>query len=64
MENVKMDLKGNVLTITIDLSKRFGKSNKGAGPNEIVASTKGNVSVGDPNAGIKLGINAYAPPRA
>ena len=59
-QNIKMERKGDVLTITIDLKKEQGPS--GSGKSMILASTGGNVDVpgGD---GIKIGINAYRPLR-
>ena len=55
MTNIKTEVKGNTLTITIDLSKRNGLSS--SGKSEIVATTSGNVSIGD----VKLGLNCYIP---
>lgn len=59
MKNVHLDVNGSKLVITIDLSKDFGRSKKGEGPNIIVASTEGNVPL-DHN-GTKLGLNVYRP---
>lgn len=56
MKNVVMQVKGNILTVTIDLSKDFGKS--ASGKTTIVASTAGNVAVPE-HQYIKIGINAY-----
>jgi len=57
-QNVKMAVKGNILTITIDLTKKLGRSKGGTGPNEMIATTAGNVDVtGKPD--IKLGLNVY-----
>ncbi|SEP46843.1 hypothetical protein [Propionispora vibrioides] len=55
MKNVKMEKQGELLTITIDLSKRYGKSS--SGKNIIVASTEGNQSV--PETDYKIGLNVY-----
>jgi len=55
MQNIKTTIKGSILTIEIDMSKRFGKS--ASGKTTIVASTQGNVAVGD--SGVILGLNAY-----
>jgi len=56
MQNVKMQVKGNVLTITVDLSKDFGLS--ASGKSVSIASTKGNAEVpGKP--GVKIGLNVY-----
>lgn len=53
MENVTMNLKGSILTITVDISKRFGPST--TGKTLIVASTRGAVKVGD----VSLALNVY-----
>jgi len=58
MLNIKTAVKGNVLTITVDLSKTHGTSS--SGKSEIVASTQGNIDVpGKP--GVKMGLNIYRP---
>ena len=57
MQNVTLAVKGNTLTVTIDLSQRNGPSS--TGKTLMVASTKGNANVpGHP--GIKLGVNVFA----
>jgi len=55
MKNVHMAVAGNVLTITVDLSKEFGPST--SGKTIIVASTEGNVSI--PEREEKVGLNVY-----
>ena len=56
MKNIEMEVKGNILTIKIDVSKRFGRS--ASGKTEIVATTAGAVSA--PNfPDIKIGLNAF-----
>ncbi|MDO8689160.1 MAG: hypothetical protein Q7R39_04000 [Dehalococcoidia bacterium] len=56
MKNVEMELKGNILTIKVDLTKEFGPSS--SGKTIIIASTEGNVSV--PGAEEKkVGLNVY-----
>jgi len=56
MKNIEMMIEGNILTIKVDLSQRFGKSS--SGKSTIIASTEGNQSVpGD--AEIKIGLNVY-----
>jgi hypothetical protein len=55
MKNVEMSVLGNVLTITVDLSKEFGPSS--SGKTIIIASTEGNVAV--PNREEKVGLNVY-----
>ena len=56
MTNVELDVKGDKLIITVDLSKGFGPSK--SGKTTIVATTGGGVSVpGKEN--IKVGVNVY-----
>ena len=55
MKNVDVQVKGNILTMTVDLSKTFGPSQ--SGKTEIIASTEGNVSV--PDREEKIGLNVY-----
>ena len=56
MTNVTMDVKGTILTITVDLSKRNGLSS--TGKSQVIATTKGNADIpGHP--GVKLGLNVY-----
>ncbi|MFZ5995581.1 MAG: hypothetical protein ACOYU4_11420 [Thermodesulfobacteriota bacterium] len=56
MKNVEMKVEGNILTITVDLSKEFGPSS--SGKTIIIASTEGNISVpGAENK--KVGLNVY-----
>ena len=55
MKNVAMKVDGNVLTITVDLSKTFGPSK--SGKTLIVASTEGNVTV-DGRCEV-IGLNIY-----
>jgi len=55
MKNVKMEVTGDILTITVDLSKRYGKSS--SGKNVIVASSEGNQSI--PETDYKIGLNIY-----
>jgi hypothetical protein len=55
MKNVEMSVKGKILTITVDLSKTFGKSK--SGKTTIIASTEGNVRV-EGNEAV-IGLNVY-----
>jgi hypothetical protein len=55
MKNVEMSIAGNILTITVDLSKEFGPS--ASGKTIIIASTEGNISV--PDREEKVGLNVY-----
>jgi hypothetical protein len=56
MKNCEMKLSGNILTITVDVSKDFGKSS--SGKSIIIATTEGNVSIPDKEE-IKIGLNVY-----
>ena len=56
MKNCDMKLTGNILTITVDISKDFGKSS--SGKSIIIASTEGNVSIPE-KEDIKIGLNVY-----
>jgi hypothetical protein len=53
MVNTDIKVDGDKLIITVDLSKDYGPSK--SGKTHIVATTQGNVSVGD----VKLGLNVY-----
>ena len=55
MKNVEMKIDGNILTITVDLSKEYGPSS--SGKTTIIASTEGNVPVLDRDE--KIGLNIY-----
>ena len=55
MKNVELNLNGNILTITVDLSKDFGPSS--SGKTTIIATTEGNVTV--PGRDERLGLNVY-----
>ena len=56
MENVKMSVKGSILTLEVDLSKRGAKSS--TGKTIRVASTEGNVACPD-HEEIKVGLNVF-----
>ena len=55
MKNVQMTVAGNILTITVDLTKEFGPSS--SGKTIIIASTEGNIAV--PERDEKIGLNVY-----
>ena len=55
-ENVKLEVKGQTLTITIDLSQQGERSR--SGKSILIASTKGNVTIPG-NADLNLGLNLY-----
>lgn len=56
MLNVKTSVKNKILTITVDLSERNGKS--ASGKTTVIASSQGNQVV-DVESGAVLGINVY-----
>ena len=55
MKNIELKVEGSILTITVALSKDFGKSS--SGKSVIIASSEGNVSV--PGREEKIGLNIY-----
>jgi len=61
MVNVKTAVKGDVLTITVDLRQSQGASK--SGKSEVIASTQGNVTV-DGADGVKMGLNVYRTAKA
>ena len=56
MQNVTLDVKGNLLTLTVDLSKQMGPSK--TGKTILIASTQGNAGVPGKD-GVKVGLNVY-----
>jgi hypothetical protein len=56
MKNCEMKVAGNILTITVDISKEFGKSS--SGKSVIIATTEGNVTIPETD-NIKIGLNIY-----
>lgn len=57
LKNVKVDVKGNTLTLTVDLTKTQGDSK--SGKNVIIASSEGNADVPG-KSGIRFGLNVYS----
>ncbi len=55
-ENVGLQVKGDILTITVDLSKTFGLSK--SGKTIRIGSSKGNVAIPGRDE-IKVGLNVY-----
>ena len=55
MENLDIKVKGNVLTITVDLSKQLGPS--ASGKSMVIASSRGNQPI--PGTEAIAGINIY-----
>lgn len=56
MKNCEMKLEGDILTITVDLSRELGKSS--SGKSVIIGTTSGNVSVPG-REDVKVGLNVY-----
>lgn len=54
MKNMEMEITNGKLTITVDLSKEYGRSK--SGKSIIIASSEGNQNVGN---GVKIGLNVY-----
>lgn len=58
MQNITATVKGQKLTLEIDLSKRFGKS--ASGKTTIIATTQGNMPVpSGEHMGVSFGVNVY-----
>lgn len=58
MQNVQIVRKGNIVTLTIDVSKSYGPSK--SGKTEMIASTQGNVRI-EGSEGLSLGVNLWKP---
>jgi len=59
LKNVDMKIKGNKLTINVDLSKDFGRSK--SGKSITIATTSGNKQLTD-KQGVYIGLNVYKTP--
>ena len=57
MENIKMSVEKDILTIKIDLSKKQGESK--SGKSIVIATTGGNVKLDKPHEDVQIGINCY-----
>lgn len=57
MKNVETKIEGTKLTVTMDLTKDFGRS--ASGKTTIIASTEGNQKIATPNGEVTLGLNLY-----
>ena len=55
-KNATMSVSGSILTITVDLSKDFGKSS--SGKSTVIATTEGNISIPGKEE-VKIGLNIY-----
>jgi hypothetical protein len=56
MKNCDIKVEGDILTITVDLSKEFGKSS--SGKSIIIGTTEGNFPLPD-REGVRVGVNVY-----
>ena len=56
MKNIEITTNGDILSIRVDLSQRFGKSS--SGKSTIVASTEGNQAVPG-HEEINIGLHVY-----
>ncbi len=56
MKNCNIKVEGDILTITVDLSKEFGKSS--SGKSIIIGTTEGNFPLPDREE-VKVGVNVY-----
>lgn len=59
MKNVNVEVKGTIMTITVDLSKENGLS--GSGKNMVIGTTSGNADVPG-HEGTKFGLNVFKKP--
>lgn len=57
MINVKHEVKGKLLTITVDLSERHGASK--SGKTITIATSSGNQKLSAPHAAVSFGLNVY-----
>lgn len=58
-QNITAEVQNSILTLTIDLSKRFGPS--ASGKTIMVATSGGNQKI-DGGYGVIIGLNAYVKP--
>jgi hypothetical protein len=57
MKNVEYEIKGNIMTIKVDVSKSFGPSK--SGKSEIIATTEGNKKIKVNEEDVWIGLNIY-----
>lgn len=57
MQNCDIQIKGQQMVITIDLSKDCGASK--SGKSRIIATTSGNITVGEGPEEVTVGLNVY-----
>jgi len=53
--NVSMEVKGNIMTLTIDLSEEHGMSS--SGKTKVVATTSGSKNIATPVGNVLIGVN-------
>ncbi len=56
MQNVKLTVKGSILTAEVDLSKQHGTSK--SGKSIVIGTTSGNKPI-EGHDGMKIGLNVY-----
>jgi hypothetical protein len=56
MQNITVNVEGNKLVLTVDLSQEIGPSS--SGKTTLIASTEGNANVPG-HEGVKVGLNVY-----
>jgi hypothetical protein len=57
--NIKTEVKGTTLVLTIDLTQKAGLSK--SGKSEVIATTSGNATVRTASGEVKVGVNVYRP---
>jgi hypothetical protein len=58
MQNVKINVKGDTMTIVVNLKKTCGPSK--SGKSTVIATTSGNANV-EGTADVKIGLNVFKP---
>lgn len=57
MINIKQEIKGETLVITVNLTERHGPSK--SGKTVVIASTQGNQKLPAPHQEVSFGLNVY-----
>lgn len=57
MQNIKVKVEKNTMTLTVDLTQRLGPSS--SGKTTIIASTEGNAKI-EGHEGLQFGLNVFA----
>lgn len=61
MRNIKAEVKGQILTITINLGENLGPSK--SGKTILIATTEGNTRLHTDQGEVSLGVNCYKAPK-